>query len=83
MTANGTVADMTGAGMQHVDHEPDGDGPVAADERIHLIVLFGGAFILYTAMKEVLHMMALEDSHADDDTNTWKRPTAASMDRIK
>ena len=42
MTANGTVAYMTGAGMQHVDHEPDADGPVAADERIHLIVLFGG-----------------------------------------
>ena len=26
-----------------------------------LIVLFGGVFILYTAMKEILHMMALEE----------------------
>jgi predicted tellurium resistance membrane protein TerC len=26
-----------------------------------LIVLFGGVFILYTAMKEILHMMGLED----------------------
>ena len=26
-----------------------------------LIVLFGGAFIIYTAMKEIMHMMALHD----------------------
>lgn len=29
-----------------------------------VIVLFGGAFILYTATKEILHMMAIEDLHA-------------------
>jgi len=28
-----------------------------------VIVLFGGAFILYTATKEILHMMAVEDLH--------------------
>jgi len=28
-----------------------------------IIVLFGGVFILYTAMKEILHMMSLEDVH--------------------
>ncbi|EFL90881.1 TerC family protein [Ahrensia sp. R2A130] len=30
-----------------------------------LIVLFGGAFIIYTAMKEIMHMMAVHDPHAD------------------
>ena len=43
MTPNGTVADMTGAGMQHLDHDANGSDPaVAADHRINLIVLFGG-----------------------------------------
>ena len=43
MTPNGTVADMTGTGMQHVDHDANGSDPaVTADERINLIVLFGG-----------------------------------------
>ncbi len=28
-----------------------------------LIVLFGGAFILYTAVKEIHHMLSLEDDH--------------------
>lgn len=31
-----------------------------------IIVLIGGVFILYTATKEVLHMMSLEDIHAED-----------------
>ncbi len=31
-----------------------------------LIVLFGGVFILYTATKEVLHMMHIEHGHAVD-----------------
>jgi len=30
-----------------------------------LIVLFGGVFILYTAMKEILHMLSLEDLQHD------------------
>lgn len=30
-----------------------------------LIVLFGGAFILYTASKEILHMMSLEDEEKE------------------
>ena len=31
-----------------------------------LIVLFGGAFILYTAMKEIYHMLSLEDAHGHE-----------------
>lgn len=35
---------------------------VQAEFNLHaLIVLFGGVFILYTAMKEILHMMSLEE----------------------
>ena len=30
------------------------------------MVLFGGAFILYTAMKEILHMMSLEELDGED-----------------
>jgi predicted tellurium resistance membrane protein TerC len=37
-------------------------GIIEADFNLHaVIVLFGGAFILYTAMKEILHMMSLEE----------------------
>jgi predicted tellurium resistance membrane protein TerC len=37
-------------------------GVVEATFNLHaIIVLFGGIFILYTAMKEILHMMSLED----------------------
>jgi len=32
-----------------------------------IIVLVGGVFILYTAMKEILHMMSLEDVHSQAD----------------
>jgi len=32
-----------------------------------IIVLVGGVFIIYTATKEVMHMMSLEDDHGDDD----------------
>ena len=31
-----------------------------------VIVLFGGVFILYTAMKEILHMMSLDDIHTNE-----------------
>jgi len=31
-----------------------------------IIVLIGGVFIIYTATKEVLHMMSLEEAHVDD-----------------
>ena len=38
------------------------EGVVSAHFNLHaVIVLFGGVFILYTAMKEILHMMSLED----------------------
>jgi len=37
-----------------------------------LIVLFGGAFIIYTAMKEIMHMLAVHDPdvHADRGTKS-------------
>ena len=31
-----------------------------------LIVLFGGAFIIYTAIKEIWHMISLEDEHSEE-----------------
>lgn len=38
------------------------EGVIHADFNLHaLIVLFGGGFILYTATKEILHMMNLEE----------------------
>lgn len=38
------------------------DGVVEAEFTLHaVIVLFGGVFILYTAMKEILHMMTMEE----------------------
>lgn len=43
------------------------EGVIHATFNLHsIIVLFGGAFILYTAMKEILHMMTLEESHAEE-----------------
>ncbi|NND82351.1 MAG: tellurium resistance protein TerC [Gammaproteobacteria bacterium] len=37
-------------------------GVIEASFNLHaVVVLFGGIFILYTAMKEILHMMSLED----------------------
>lgn len=47
-------------------------GIVEGEVNFHsLIVLFGGAFILYTATKEILHMMSLEDeAHKEDSGRT-------------
>ncbi len=43
------------------------EGIVHATFNLHaVIVLFGGIFILYTAMKEILHMMTLEESQAEE-----------------
>lgn len=43
------------------------DGIIEADFNLHaVIVLFGGVFILYTAMKEILHMMTLEEMDDED-----------------
>jgi len=40
----------------------DIEGIISATFNLHaVIVLFGGVFILYTAMKEILHMMSLEE----------------------
>lgn len=42
-------------------------GVAEGEANIHsLIVLFGGAFILYTASKEILHMMSLEDDQKEE-----------------
>ena len=41
-----------------------------------LIVLFGGAFILYTAIKEILHMLAL-DEHAESSDDAARTPNEA------
>ncbi len=33
-----------------------------------LVFLVGGAFLMYTAVKEISHMLSIDDLHADDDT---------------
>ncbi len=44
----------------------DWPGVIEATFDFHaIIVIFGGVFILYTAMKEILHMMSLEDIDYD------------------
>ncbi|MGJ8678079.1 MAG: TerC family protein [Akkermansiaceae bacterium] len=40
-----------------------------------VITLFGGGFIIYTALKEIMHMMSLEESHAVSEN---KRGTSAA-----
>lgn len=43
------------------------EGVIDATFNLHaVVVLFGGVFILYTAMKEILHMMSLEEMDGDD-----------------
>lgn len=43
------------------------EGVVEGEVNLHsLIVLFGGAFILYTATKEILHMMSLEEADHEE-----------------
>lgn len=52
-------------------------GVIEAEFDFHaLIVLFGGIFILYTAMKEILHMMSLEELDHD---KPRKQQSAASV----
>lgn len=48
--------------FQDVLFEISWQGVATGSFNLHsLIVLFGGVFILYTAMKEILHMMSLEE----------------------
>ena len=43
------------------------EGIIEFDFNLHsIIVLFGGVFIIYTAMKEILHMMSLEEHDASE-----------------
>ena len=51
------------------------DGIVSGEFNIHsLIVLFGGAFIMWTAVKEIMHMMNL-----DEHTAAEKKPKSVGM----
>lgn len=51
------------------------EGILEFDFNLHsIIVLFGGIFIIYTAMKEILHMMSLEEHDATD-----RRQSSAAM----
>ncbi len=50
-------------------------GVIEGEFNLHcLIVLLGGAFILYTATKEIWHMMGVEDLHAAE-----RQPKSAAM----
>ena len=41
---------------------------IEGDFNLHsIIVIFGGVFIIYTAMKEILHMMVLSDHEPEDE----------------
>lgn len=43
------------------------DGVISGVFNLHAVIeLFGGVFILYTAVKEIMHMMSLEDIDNDD-----------------
>lgn len=53
------------------------EGVITASVSGHmLIVLFGGAFILYTAIKEIWHMMSIEEEHDEGEKET-RSPKAA------
>ncbi|GEQ86410.1 hypothetical protein ULMS_19180 [Patiriisocius marinistellae] len=63
------------AAFQNPIFSIDWTGIVEGQFNIHsLIVLFGGAFIMYTAVKEIMHMMAL-DAHAKID----EKPKSVGM----
>jgi predicted tellurium resistance membrane protein TerC len=48
---------------------PQIDGIFSGEINGHsLIVLAGGIFIIYTAVKEIFHMLALDESHGSDDS---------------
>ena len=54
------------------------EGVIEGSYNLHsLIVLVGGVFILYTAMKEIFHMIAVEDFHTES-----KRESASSSSVI-
>jgi predicted tellurium resistance membrane protein TerC len=53
--------------LQHAFFEVDTSFIVAAVSGHSLIVLFGGAFILWTALKEIYHLLAIHDVEATPD----------------
>ena len=44
-----------------------------------MIVLAGGAFIIYTALKEITHMIAIDDFEADADSRTQETASSKSV----
>lgn len=63
-------------------HEESALGWIAHGEiNLHsLIVLAGGVFILYTAVKEIMHMLAIEDfHHGEEKTNASVAKAIASI----
>ena len=44
-----------------------------------IIVLFGGAFIIYTAMKEIMHMLAVHDPDVDQEKNQRSVASAIAL----
>lgn len=56
----------------------DWEGIFVGEFNLHsIIVLVGGVFILYTAIKEIWHMMSLDDE--DDEGNSKKPKTAGQV----
>ena len=60
-------------------------GVVEASITIHsIIVLFGGVFIIYTALTEIYHMLSVEDlaGHGGGAGARWLGQSAGSLPRI-
>ena len=54
--------------FQSTWYAPKWKGIIEAEFNLHsIIVLLGGAFILYTAMKEIFHMIIIEDFEKEGD----------------
>ncbi|MEL6373493.1 MAG: tellurium resistance protein TerC [Pseudomonadota bacterium] len=53
-------------------------GIASGDFNVHaVIVLVGGVFIIYTALKEIMHMLAVEDIHSDVNGSQQRSVNAA------
>ena len=59
-----------------------GEALQAAPSIESLIVLFGGAFIVYTAIKEIWHMIGKPNAHEDADTDSNKASTGKTIAMI-
>jgi predicted tellurium resistance membrane protein TerC len=55
-------------------------GTIVTEVNIHsLIVLFGGGFILYTATKEIWHMISLEENQAHEAKKDGEQPKTVAQ----